>query len=437
VKTQLTHTEAWTKVQPKVLVATTSSWVPTARLMIALDDAGCIVEALCPAGHPVNKTNALRHSHIYRGLAPLMSLKKAIVAADPDLVIPGDDLATRHLHDLYRQERRSNAGTAICKLIERSLGASESFPVVFARNAFMQAAHQEGVRVPKTTVVENGGDLKKAAARFGFPLVLKADGTSGGNGVRIAQTFEEAERALRTLQAPPVLARATKRAIVDHDTTLLWPSLLRHRFVVNAQALVHGREATSTVFCWKGSVLAALHFEVLEKMHAAGHAAVLRLIDHWEMSVAVEKMAKRLNLSGFYGFDFIREADSDNAYLIEVNPRTTQVGHLALGPGRDLPAALYAAVAGDGVPASRKITEADTIALFPQEWIRDPGSEFLQSAYHDVPWDQLALVSDCIRKSEVQRAWYAKQNLPALRPSSQPLTVSPKHAAVEVDCEAK
>jgi hypothetical protein len=267
--------------------------------------------------------------------------------------------------------------------------------------------------------------------------VLKADGTSGGNGVRIAQTFEEAERALRTLQAPPVLARATKRAIVDHDTTLLWPSLLRHRFVVNAQALVHGREATSTVFCWKGSVLAALHFEVLEKMHAAGHAAVLRLIDHWEMSVAVEKMAKRLNLSGFYGFDFIREADSDNAYLIEVNPRTTQVGHLALGPGRDLPAALYAAVAGDGVPASRKITEADTIALFPQEWIRDPGSEFLQSSYHDVPWDQPALVSDCIRKSELQRAWYAKQNLPALRPSSQPLTVSPKHAAVEVDCEAK
>jgi len=275
------------------------------------------------------------------------------------------------------------------------------------------------------------------SARFGFPLVLKADGTSGGTGVRVGHTLEKAEHALRTLQAPPVLARAAKRALVDHDTTLLWPSLLRRRSVVNAQAFVPGREGTSTIFCWKGSVLAALHFEVLEKMHAAGHAAVLRLIDHWEMSIAVEKMTRRFNLSGFYGFDFILETHSDNAYLIEVNPRTTQVGHLALGAGRDLPAALYAAVSGDGVANSQKITEAETIALFPQEWIRDPGSQFLQSAYHDVPWDQPDLVNDCVRRGQLQREWYAKRNLPTVRSSSLPINVRAERAAVEVDCEAK
>jgi len=439
MKTKVINRSARMKVQAKVLVATTSSWVPTARLAIALADAGCTVEAVCPAGHPFGKTNALRRIHTYHGLAPLLSLKNAIVAADPDLVIPGDDLATRHLHDLYRREQRENdEDTAICKLIQHSLGAPESFPVLFARNAFMQATHEQGVRVPKTTVVENIDDLKKLPARFGFPLVLKADGTSGGNGVRIAQTLEEAEHALQRLQAPPVFARAAKRALAAHDTTLLWPSLLRERFVVNAQTFIPGREATSTIFCWKGSVLAALHFEVLEKMHAAGHAAVLRLIDHWEMSLAVEKMVQRLNLSGFYGFDFILEAESDNAYLIEVNPRTTQVGHLALGAGRDLAAALYAAISGDGVPASQKITDAETIALFPQEWIRDPQSDFLRSAYHDVPWDQPALVSDCVRRSQVQRAWYANQDLAAaLQPSSLPVTVRPERVAVEVDCEAK
>lgn len=419
-----------------MLVATTSSWVPTARLAMALANAGCIVEAVCPAGHPVRMTKALRKIHTYRGLAPLMSFKKAIVAADPDLIVPGDDLATRHLQDLHRRgQTEGNAGTEICHLIEHSLGAPESFRVVFARNAFMRAADQESIRVPKTAVVGNVEDLKQLA--FGFPLVLKADGTSGGNGVRIAPTLEQAEHALRTLQAPPLLARAAKRALVDHDTTLLWPSLLRRRFVVNAQAFVEGREATSTIFCWKGSVLAALHFEVLEKMHAAGHAAVLHLIDHWEMSMAVEKMVRRLNLSGLYGFDFILEAHTDAAYLIEINPRTTQVGHLALGPERDLPAALYAAIAGDVVPASQKITEAETIALFPQEWIRNPGSQFLRSAYHDVPWGEPALVGDCIRRSQTQRAWYAKQNLAAVRPSSSPMTVRPEPAAVEVDCEAK
>jgi len=425
-------------VKPKVLVATTSRWVPTARLAMALANAGCTVEAVCPPRHPLGKTSAVRQMHTYHGLAPLLSCRNAITATNPDLIVPGDDLATRHLHDLYRWGRREgNKGVSICALIERSLGPCESFPVVFARNAFMELADQEGIRVPKTGVIKNTDDLRKLAGRLGFPLVLKANGTSGGDGVRITQTLEEAEHALQTLQAPPLFVRAAKRALVDHDTTLLWPSLLRRRYVVNAQAFVMGREATSTIFCWKGSVLAALHFEVLNKMHAAGHAAVLRLIEHPEMSVAAEKIARRLNLSGFYGLDFMLEAHTDSAYLIEINPRTTQVGHLALGDGRDLPAALYAALSGDCVPATQMVTEKDTIALFPQEWMRDPASEFLRSGYHDVPWEQPALVSDCISKSRGQRGWYVKPKVSAVRPPSLPLTVRSEHRAVELDCEVK
>lgn len=425
-------------MKPKVLVATTSRWVPTARLAMALAKAGCAVDAVCPPGHPVIKTSAVREMHGYNGLAPLKSFKAAIVASRPDLIVPGDDLATRHLHDLHRTGRQEgNAGALICALVERSLGPAESFPVMFARSVFMEAAQQEGIRVPKTGVVANIADVRKQAGRLGFPLVLKANGTSGGDGVKIVQTIEEAARTHRSLQAPPLFARAAKRALVDKDTTLLWPSLLRRRFVVNAQAFVAGREATSTIFCWNGSVLAALHFEVLNKMHAAGHAAVLRLIEHPEMSVAAEKIVRRLNLSGFYGFDFMLETHTDNAYLIEVNPRTTQVGHLALGAGRDLPAALYSALSGDSVPATPKITEKDTIALFPQEWMKDPASEFLRSGYHDVPWEEPALVSHCMSKSQTQRSWYLKPRSSAVRSSSLPLTVRPERRAVEVDCEAK
>jgi len=425
-------------VKPKILLATTSRWVPTARLAMALANAGCSVEAVCPSGHPLRKTSAVGQMHTYRGLAPLMSFAHAIAETNPDLIVPGDDLATRHLHDLHRHgQREGEKGALVCALIERSLGTAESFPVVFRRNAFIEAAHQEGIRVPKTGVIENAEDLRKQAGRLGFPLVLKANGTSGGDGVRITQTLEEAERALQSLQAPPLFARAAKRALVDHDATLLWPSLLRRRFEVSAQSFVMGREATSTTFCWKGSVLAALHFEVLEKMREAGHATVLRLIEHPEMSVAAEKIVRRLNLSGFYGFDFMLETHTETAHLIEVNPRTTQVGHLALGARHDLPAALYAALSGDCTPATPKVTEKDTIALFPQEWMRDPASEFLRSGYHDVPWEEPALVSDCIRQSRTQRAWYAKQQLSAVRSPSLPLTARSEHRAVELDCEAK
>src|SRR6202040_999068 len=166
-------------------------------------------------------------------------------------------------------------------------------------------------------------------------VVLKADGTYGGKGVKIVHTLEEAERAFRALQAPPTLARAAKRALVDLDRTLVWPSLLRRRALVNAQEFVTGREATSTVACWNGTVLAGLDFEVLKKRDSAGPATVVRLIENAEMSATVQKIVRRLKLSGLHGFDFMLETRTGEAYLIEINPRATQVGHLTLGLGRD------------------------------------------------------------------------------------------------------
>jgi acetyl/propionyl-CoA carboxylase alpha subunit len=179
---------------------------------------------------------------------------------------------------------------------------------------------------------------------------------------------------------------------------------------VNAQAFVAGREATTSVACWKGEVLASLHFEVINKTVSSGPASVLRLIDNAEMSAVAEKMARRLNLSGLHGFDFMLETQTGNAYLIEINPRLTQVAHLALGRGRDIPAALFSAISGHPLSPSAKVTEENTIALFPQEWIRDPASPFLQSAYHDVPWDKPELIRACVRSRRKQAAWYSQQS---------------------------
>jgi len=273
----------------------------------------------------------------------------------------------------------------------------------------MELAEQEGIRVPKSEVVRNTDDLRASITRMGFPVVLKANATSGGDGVLIVHTLEEAEHALRALAAPPLVARAAKRALIDQDMTLVWPSVLRRRYVVNAQAFVAGREATSAVACWKGAVLACLHFEVLKKQDAGGPSTVLRLIENPEMSAAAEKMVRRLELSGLHGFDYMLEAQTGNPYLIEINPRATQVGHLTLGPGRDLPAALYAAVTGNVIQTAPKVTENDTIALFPQEWIRNPASAFLRSGYHDVPWEEPELVRDCIRRRGNKTAQYLQQ----------------------------
>jgi hypothetical protein len=418
-------------MKPKVLVATTFCWYPTARLAMALAHAGFTVDMVCPRRHPVSKTKVARKIQRFNGLAPLRSLSVAITDAEPELIVSGDDLATQHLYRLYERERQNGkAGSAICALIERSLGAAESFPIAYARAAFMEMAEQEGIRIPKTGVIGDRDDLKDWTVRNGFPAVLKANGTSGGVGVRVVRTVGEADRAFRLLQAPPRFLRAAKHALLDDDLTLISPTLRREKFVVNAQAFVDGREATSAVACWNGRVLAALHFEVIRKTSPTGHATVVRSIENPEMAAAAEKIVRRLHLSGVHGFDFMLEEQTGNAYLIEINPRATQVGHLALGVGRDIPAALYAAVSGDAVQPAQKVTEKETIALFPQEWIRDSESPLLQSAYHDVPWEEPELVQDCVNNRRKQSTWYSR----AQRKQACSAVSSPNRVSATVKC---
>ena len=398
-------------MKPSVLVATTSQWFPTARLAMALAKAGFVVKAVCPSRHPMFKTSAVSERYRYRGLMPLASISAAIAAAKPDLIIPGDDLATQHLHRLYEREHRQHgANSPVCALIERSLGSPDSFAIAYSRTAFMEIAQQEAIRIPDTALIENIDQLRACFDRFGFPLVLKANGTSGGEGVRIVRNAPEAEAAFRRLQAPPLLARAAKRTLLDQDAALLRPSILREKFIISAQKFVPGTEANSAVACWQGTIVAALHFEVVNKKSAAGHATVVRSIEGAEMMSAAEKIARRLNLSGLYGFDFMLEAAGGHAYLIEINPRSTQVGHLALGAERDIPAALYAAATGRKSQPSQPVTDKHTIALFPQEWIRDSASPYLRSAYHDVPWDEPELIRACIKARKKQQKWRVKKS---------------------------
>jgi hypothetical protein len=407
-------------LKPTVLLVTSSKWVPTARLGMAMAQAGFAVDAVCPAGHPLVKTSALRTGYPYSGLTASRSIARSILASKPDLVIPCDDLASLQLHQLYAaEEKRGGAGSPICAVLARSLGNPANFPMLYERATFIEMAANESVRVPKMTVVASLDEMRRWATNVGLPIVLKSDCSSGGEGVRVAQTMLDAERAFSKLHAPPMLAQAAKRALIDGDNTRVWPSLMRQRAVVSAQEFIAGHEATSLVACWNGTVLAENHFEVLNKVHASGPASALRRVDNAEMSAAVTKMVRRLNLSGMNGFDFMIETATGNAYLIELNPRTTQVGHLALGAGHDLPAALFAAVTGNAPQPAPAVTQSDVIALFPAEWNRNPESAFLKTGFHDVPWAEPELIRACVNKKKQVAAWQVQQKQPQALSSVQ------------------
>jgi len=53
-----------------------------------------------------------------------------------------------------------------------------------------------------------------------------------------------------------------------------------------------------------------------------------------------------------------------------------------------LAAALRAAITHEPISHEPAVTNLDTVAFFPNEWHRDPRSDFLRTAYHDVPWEE-------------------------------------------------
>ena len=91
-------------------------------------------------------------------------------------------------------------------------------------------------------------------------------------------------------------------------------------------------------------------------------------------------------------------------HLLEINPRSPQSSYLNFGPAHDLVFAL-AAKLDDRIHVPRERVAGEVVALFPQEWLRDPASLHLKTAFHDVPWDDPALI----------RAWMSSQEArPAL-----------------------
>ena len=311
------HVDARSNVKPAVLLlAAEPRWFWPARLAVSLANAGFTVQAVCPRRHPLYKTTAVQGFHTYRGLAPLMSIVNAISAAMPDLIIPCDDPATLQLHELcLRALRRGPLGQPTCSLLERSLGAPANFAALYERTTSMELAHEQGVQVPKTRVVANTEELRNCIAQMAFPIVLKSNRSSGGGGISIVRTVDEAARALRTLQSAPLLTRAVKQTLIyrDLDTTAGRPYIVNGALSMSRNLCPH--ETTCAIACWKGTVLAGVHFEVLERQHEHGPSTVLRVIDNAEMTGATEKMARRLQLSGVYGFDFMLHAQSGRAYL--------------------------------------------------------------------------------------------------------------------------
>jgi hypothetical protein len=378
----------------KVLLVTTVDWVSIARYAGGFAAASWTVEAVCPPKTPARLSRYVAACHTYLPLSALSSLSRAIRKAKPDLLVACDDRAVSHLLRLYRKAIARDQDAPMASLIRRSLGAPENFAALMSRGRSMRATAELDIRTPETIPVANEAELDACIARIGLPAVVKTDGSWGGDGVIVARSHEDARAAFRRLGRPASRLRNIARALKRRDSHFLLEAIRPSARFVSVQKFIAGRPAASAFACWQGEVVAAIHYDVLIADGTIGPPVVIRRVDCEEMAEAARRVAKHFGLSGIYGLDFIRDEAGD-VHLLEINPRTTQGGTLPFGEGRDLPSALASSVTQCAATRREEITN-DVVAFFPAEWRRDMTSPYLTTGFHNVPWDDPAVLRYCI-----------------------------------------
>lgn len=390
--------------EPHVLLVTTGHLPSTARLAIECGTVGARVSLLAPRGNPAEVVTSISNRLTFSAISPLQSLRRAILTLEPDLLIPCDERVVRYLHRLHRE----TALPKVRSLIERSLGSPSGYALASSRHALLSAALTEGVRAPATAAIDSLADLKTWHGQYPFPWVVKADGSWAGFGVRVVKTWSEAATAFDEMRRPVGTMLTFREALLERDWFWVSPWLRRVRPVLSVQSYVDGWPANCAVACWNGEVMAGICAESVKTHSTTGPSTVARVIDNPQMIEAAARVAQRIGATGLIGFDFMIEAATGIAHMIEMNPRVTPICNFPFGHGKDLIEALLARVANRPQRERPPVTERDILVFFPHTWRQDPFSPFLQSGYHDVPWEEPELVRRLMRPELRDRYWFTR-----------------------------
>jgi hypothetical protein len=371
----------------KVLLLSLRDWHEAGRLPRAFRRAGFHVAALAFPGLLITRSRdvqsliMLPESGTQAEL--IHAIRSGVEAAAPTLVVPTDDAAVEWLQAVALTARRElPPGAPLLRLLQDSLGEFRHHATVLDRKLMAALAESCGVRAPPFVVAREHQDALAFAEQQGLPVVLKAEETAGGYGVAICRDL-------------PSLSSALSR-FGGVDGKHLRAGLL-------VQGFVAGPTAMRAVMAWRGQVLSGLS-GIKRETHPfpTSPSSVVEFIEHEEMRNTAQILVAELGFSGLASLDFQLDADG-KAHLIELNPRPTPICHLGEVLGRDLCQCLADTLRGQLVQDVEAPNLPRTVALFPQEWARNPESPHLTSAYHDVPWDDPDLLEASVAIARGQR----------------------------------
>jgi biotin carboxylase len=257
-------------------------------------------------------------------------------------------------------------------MLERSMPDAVTAKLLARDSDFIAAQTRRPCPPPPLIANPSEADALSFAAEIGYPVMVKRDGLSSGQGV--------------TLCADGAALRA---ALND-------PAKAGRAFVV--QKFIDGSTYGVTIAGVKGKAMAGFSFVKHRVLSPNGPTSVARFDLREDMIGQARAAFEEYGLNGYAGFDYMLDANG-RAYWIEINPRIMPTGHFGEACfGIDLTAAFLAGVRGEAAPAA-KPSPNEYVAVFPGEWMRDPDSPFLREAYHDVPWEDPPVLAGLIDRA--------------------------------------
>lgn len=344
---------------PSVLVITTQTWLQITRLALRFAKHGCRVSALCPEESHLTSSPQIAAVYRHGLLNPVGALRHAIQASHAEFLLPTDDLSVWLLHELAVQS------PSFAPLIERSLGSGHAYPILRSRFQLLELAHQLGIAVPRTELIAGIQDLEPWCTTDAPPFILKKDGTWGGGGVEIVRGPDQALAAWHRFSQPSSFPTRAGCWLRNGDASAFARLQCLRYPQITAQTLVRGIPANSMYACHQGRILGEVQAKVVASKGITGPSFAIELVTDSRISRAGRLLAEQLQLSGFFGLDFIIDHHTGEPFLIELNPRSTQLGHLAVPGQPGLTAMLWAQWTGNEMPAPYPETLSRSIGFYP------------------------------------------------------------------------
>jgi 3-methylcrotonyl-CoA carboxylase alpha subunit len=221
------------------------------------------------------------------------------------------------IHPGYGFLSESTALIHLCE-VEDLIFVGPSLDSIAAMGSKVEAkAIAKALSIP-TIPGDRGGrqdqeDLLAQASAIGFPVLIKASAGGGGKGMRVVHEASAFAEALR-------LAKREALSAFGDDRVLLEKYLARSRHI---EVQVLGDSAGNVVHLFDRECSIQRNYQKVIEEAPASHLdrALREKLFDWAL-----RLARRLSYRGAGTVEFIVDADSRNAYFLEMNTRL-QVEH--------------------------------------------------------------------------------------------------------------